>query len=172
MKIVRVEVDDPGRRGYANSPSLIVHLTGEPRPSGEVNYASLEGGVYAWRHYGPFVKFLWYSYNSQTGGAGGEDWPDIGLGGAWSSRAGAFNQDVLPDKPVVDVFLQVGADRYQRSGWSLRARPRTARDQEARARLAPAARCAGCHAWRPQVGTHRADSRLSVAWQVLARHAG
>lgn len=107
MKILDVKVDDPGRRGYANKPTLKVWVDERPAPSGEIIRTDVVKGHYLHRHHGPFVKFLFYASINGGGGSCGDPQEGFPLG-AWSSRAGAFNVEVKPTKQVMDVTMYVG----------------------------------------------------------------
>jgi hypothetical protein len=126
MKITKVAVHDPGREGWANAPSLNVYLDEMPRQTSITEYATTSDGqgVFAWRQCGPFTQFLYYGIDKarQGGALGWPDWPDIGLGGAWSSRASVFNVEVVPDAPVVDVTLYVTGpwERTGMAGYALK----------------------------------------------------
>lgn len=123
MKITRVTVDDPAQRGFGGEPNLVVYVDEEPNPTGDTEYATTVDGryMYGWRHFGPFVRFVVYPTDGQMGnmrgGCGGDE--SFPMRGAWSSRAGAFNVDVMPNKHVMDIVLMIEGESIGTSGWAL-----------------------------------------------------
>lgn len=100
MKITHVEVDDPGRTGWHNAPTLKVFVDAIPEPTGDQVKILVPSaaGYYTSRHHGPLVRFAFY-YDDPSRNTGAYE------GGGWSSRAGAYNAAVKPDKQVMDVTL-------------------------------------------------------------------
>lgn len=149
MKINRVEVDDPGRRGYHNAPELKVFVDAMPEPTSDDIIVPIPSahGYYRVRHYGPVVGFSFYFDDGKrnTGAL---------MNGGWSSRAGAYNAQVKPDKQVMDITIYEGGSRTGVAGWSLEidraAREIKKHQPEWRLGLNEQAAKSGDIAWIPQ----------------------
>lgn len=125
MKIIKAFVQDPAREGLRTPTQLSIVVDKKPEASEPADYCTVDGGVYAIRKCTPFYRYKYYKLEDASTKPTSElltdvDFPDIGLGRGWSSRAGALNVAVQPGNPLVDVLLYVAEKtKYPLTSYSL-----------------------------------------------------